>query len=916
MNPRNLPVYQQREKILSSLRDHQVVVVESPTGSGKTTQLPVILHEAGFESRGVIGITQPRRIAAVSVSDYIRKQLHQELGEQAQAFCGYKMRFHDTTTGDTRIKVMTDGILLQELKADPYLSRYSVIMVDEAHERSLNIDFILGLLKRSLELRPDLKLIISSATINADIFSDYFASAPVVRIDTETFPVSTIYAPPAVQGDYEVLVQKIVEIVGHVIDEKRPGDMLIFLSGERIIKDTITALYSQPFRKKLYILPLYGRLSKEEQDEVFPPPPPGKIKLVVATNIAETSITIDGITTVIDSGLAKMNFYNPRTFTSSLVEKPISKASANQRRGRAGRTRPGTCYRLYPMEDFQYRPEFTQEEIFRTDLSEVVLRMAELGIRDFESFDFISPPGRGGIASAVETLNLLDALDDERSLSRIGQRMARFPLLPRHSRMIVEAMLSYPDVLDHVVTATSFLTTNNPFLLPQGEESEARNAHHHFRDEAGDFVSYLKMLRSYLDSRNKEKFCQRYYLDEQIMAEIANVKDQLGEIVGEMGMPVPSPPFPLKGEMLASYLCAVSTGLVQFICVRTGRSSYKSFTADRIEIHPGSVMFRETPDIMVAGEIVKTSRTFARSVSPLKAEWLKRISPEISGILARQLDKNSGGGKKGKKNKELARRLETGTKASRGKTTSGATGRRKIRTTDASDPWSQSSAEPPAYAGPSRGSGSQGTAKDQVSPNGMEVRIGGQIFPLKPFKGKKKILELSWRELSSLAHRDDLELIPPHRDLRVMVHYRKYIFLKQERLGNALGIARVLSPETHFREHWPKTAKVSPWELPEEVSSLLNYLPGISPVKKNDRELGFITLYTDNQGLYWLKSVKNFSISMSDSIASLDSLFDDLAALEAVRSQGGGDTLPPGIPELKELSGSLYRRFSQLLDEL
>lgn len=910
MNPRDLPVYQQREKILSSLRDHQVIVVESPTGSGKTTQLPIILHEAGFENRGIIGITQPRRIAAVSVSEYIRKQLHRELGEQARSFCGYKMRFHDTTSGDTRIKVMTDGILLQELKADPNLSRYSVIMVDEAHERSLNIDFILGLLKRSLELRPDLKLIISSATINADIFSAYFASAPVVRIDTETFPVSTIYAPPPVQGNDEALVQKIVEIVGHVIDEKRQGDMLIFLSGERIIKDTITALYSQPFRKKLYILPLYGRLSKEEQDEVFPPPPPGKIKLVVATNIAETSITIDGITTVIDSGLAKMNFYNPRTFTSSLVEKPISKASANQRRGRAGRTQPGTCYRLYPMDDFQYRPDYTQEEIYRTDLSEVVLRMAELGIRDFESFDFISSPGRGGIASAVETLNLLEALDEDRSLSNTGRQMARFPLLPRHSRMIIEGVHRYPDVLDHVVTATSFLTTNNPFLLPQGEESEARNAHHHFRDEAGDFVSYLKMLRSYRDSQNKEKFCKRYYLDEQIMAEIANVKEQLGEIVSEMGVPIPSPVFPLKGEMLAAYLCAVSTGLMQFICVRTGRSSYKSLTADRIEIHPGSVMFRETPDIMVAGEIVKTSRTFARSVSPLKAEWLKRISPEISGMLARQLDKNSGGGKKGKKSKELARRLESGRSKSGEKPAAGM-GRRKIRTTD------QVSRDSSSFqADLSPKNGSRAAPKDKISPDGMEVRIAGETFPLKPFKGKKKILELSWRELSSLAHREDVELIPQHRDLRIIVSYRKYLFLKQERLGNAMGIARILSPETHFREHWPKTAKVSPWELPDEVSSLLGYMPGISPVKKNDRELGFISLYTDNQGLYWLKAVKNFSSSLSDSLASLDSLFDDLAALEAVRSQGGGHTLPPGIPELKELSGSLYRHFSQLLDEL
>jgi ATP-dependent helicase HrpA len=887
MDPRQLPVYDQRAKILDHLADNQVIVVESPTGSGKTTQLPIILHEAGYDKRGVIGITQPRRIAAVSVSAYIRRQLETEQGEAAKNYTAFKMRFIDETTQETRIKIMTDGILLQEMKADPMLSRYSVIMVDEAHERSLNIDFILGLLKRSAENRPDLKIIISSATINAEVFSAYFNDAPVVRIDTETFPVSTVFAPPSVAGDPEVLIDKIVDIVGHVLEEKREGDMLIFLSGEKMIKDCISALYSQPYRKKLHILPLYGRLSKEEQDEVFPPPPEGKHKVVVATNIAETSITIDGITTVIDSGLAKMNFYNPRTYTSSLIEKQISRASANQRKGRAGRTRPGTVYRLYQREDFDHRPLFTQEEIYRTDLSEVVLRMAELGIRDFESFDFISSPGRAGIASAVETLMLLDALTDDRDLSQIGKYMARFPLLPRHSRMIVESMLKYPDVMDEVLIATSFLTSSNPFLLPQGQETEARNAHHNFRDKAGDFVSYLRLYHAFRDSTKKEKFCERHFLDYAIMLEILNVKEQLSDIVGEMGMPISAAGLPLKGDTLAQYICALAKGLIQFICVRTGRSSYRSLTAERVDIHPGSVMFRESPDFIVAGEIVKTSRTFARSVSPIMPEWLPRISKEVSEHL---LHKGRGPAPSGRD----ARRQDAPDSRKGGKRG------RKL----------------PAEARGAVSASSPPQAREKID-SSWQISLGGHVYDLKPWKGKKKILELDWRELASLSRMSHLELVPQYQDLRVLIRWQNRTFLKSERLGRALKIARMLSPELDGVEAWPRNARFSPWESPLDLSDCLEFLMKItSSGKKKDRELGFIALYTDGQGLYWLRPLSSFQAALSETLASLDSLIDDVVALEAVRDQGGGQTLPPGIPELKETTGQQYRRLSDMLESV
>ncbi len=632
MDPRSLPVYQQKDRIVEALSKNQVIVVESSTGSGKTTQLPIILKEAGYAKKGVIGVTQPRRIAAVSVSEFIANQLQSSM----PAPVGFKMRFEDNTSADTKIKIMTDGILLQELKADPLLSKYSVIMVDEAHERSLNIDFILGLLKEILRKRKDFTVIISSATINPGVFSEYFNDAPIVSIDTKIFPIIVEHHPLEVPSDPELLIKKITDLISKVEEKDEKGDILIFLTGERLIKECVSAIKDLHFSKQLHILPLYGRLSKEEQERVFDPAPEGKRKIVISTNIAETSVTIDGITIVIDSGLAKINYYNPNTFTASLIEMPISKASCNQRKGRAGRTQPGICYRLYSEEDYENRPDFTTEEIYRTDLSEVVLRMAELGIRDFIGFDFISQPEKRDIHGAREILDLLDALEDDNSLTKIGSFMCEFPLLPRLARMIVESVYRYPDVLEETVTAAAFLSTNTPFLLPQGEEMAARKAHHAFRDKHGDFVSYLNLLDAYKKARNKERFCERNYLDPKTMSEIRNIKEQLLEILSEKQIPIQS-----NGDV-ADYLCSVARGLIQFVCVRTKKYSYSSLTASQIQIHPGSVMFKEVPDFIVAGEIVRTSKTYARSVSPLQKNWLSRISPKLSKRLFSVSKKSQG----------------------------------------------------------------------------------------------------------------------------------------------------------------------------------------------------------------------------------------------------------------------------------
>ncbi len=808
MKPHELPVYRQKDKILEALAGNQVVVVESPTGSGKTTQLPLILHEAGYSRTGMIGVTQPRRIAAVSVCEYIAEQLDVTV----PGVVGYKMRFEDRTDFTTRIKIMTDGILLQEIKADRDLSRYNVVMVDEAHERSLNIDFILGLLKAVLQKRSDFKVIISSATINAEVFSEYFDECPVVRIDAEAFPVQVVYDVPKVdERNEDWLLQKIEQIVGRFVDEKRDGDILVFLSGEQPIKDCISLLSAAPYARKLQLVPLYGRLGKEEQESVFLPTPRGKTKVAVATNIAETSVTIDGITAVIDSGLAKINHYNPRTFTSSLVETPISKASCNQRRGRAGRTRPGTCYRLYSKSDYESRPLFAAEEIYRTDLSEVVLRMAEIGITDFESFDFISPPARKGISGAVETLRLLDALDDDNGLSETGKRMAEFPLLPRHSRMIVEAILRYPDVIEETITAAAFLSTNSPFLLPPGEELEARQAHHAFQDQAGDFVSYLKLLAAYRDAKNREKFCETFYLDPRTMAELANVKVQLEEIAAGMGVPI------LSGGSIADYLCAVARGLIQFVCASTGNGVYRSLTADQVHIHPGSVMFRESPRYIVAGEIVRTSRVFARSVSPLEKAWLPRISAELVAGLAAPPPR------------EEARAVRPRAKSAEKK-------------------------------------------RDTTS----QVTIGAQTFQLVPFKGKKKIAILPWERLRPALSDYDAASAQRFQGLRGRITYQGSDLLSGERLTTILKVAPQIDPDRASDHAELKGRTFNAAEELGELCGRLREILSLCTGTKKDRSLGFLALHTEGRGVYWFRCSRSFTNAVSASLSSLESLAEGI----------------------------------------
>ena len=847
----SLPVYQQKERILDNLSSNQVVVVQSPTGSGKTTQLPVILHEAGYSDRGIIAVTQPRRIAALSVSEFIAKQLKTGY----PGLVGYKMRFEDKTDNTTRIKIMTDGILLQEMKLDPWLSRYSVVMVDEAHERSLNIDFVLGLLKRVLQARTDFKVIISSATMNTEVFSAYFDGCPIVTIDTITYPVTVVYDPPAIpvstlnQSATEALLAKIESTIDRVIDNKTPGDILCFLPGEKIIKDCIRRLSSASFGRKLHLVPLYGRLAKEEQERVFDPAPFGKKKVVVSTNIAETSVTIPGITTVIDSGLAKLNYYNPKTYTSSLNETPVSKASCNQRKGRAGRTQSGTCYRLYSGKDFNSRQMYTTEEIYRTDLSEVVLRMAELGITDFESFDFISPPGHEGMAGAVETLGMLEALNDDNTLSPIGKLMVEFPLMPRISRIIVEAILHYPDVIEEALIAAAFLSAQSPFVLPPGEEADARKAHHAFRDIQGDFVSYVKLFRTYTSIKNTQRFCKVNYLDERVMAEILNIKEQLEEIVSNMGIPLGS------GGAYDDYLCCIAAGMIQFVCIREGKENYRSLTAENISIHPGSSMFHANPLYIVAGEIVRTSRMFAMSVSPLTKNILNRISDDLEPrLIALQRPRRS-----------ALQQTLSGKKVMY---------RDKLSTTAGTDAGRQDNC----------------------------IYVGGYSFQIEKIKGKKTLILPLEDITAALKQEKNEDKLVQIGGLKAKVLVKGYTLLTGEKAELIFRLVKELDLWPIDNSRWNRKININLHDE-ADLSVLIKNLPlilAVTEAKIKSKELGFICLYIDNRGTYWFKVSRGFATALNESISSLESLIDD--ASEILKEED------------KALLSSVYRKLTDIFN--
>ena len=556
--PDELPVVQRRDEIATAIRNHQVVVLCGETGSGKTTQLPKICLELGRGVAGMIGHTQPRRIAARAVATRIASELQSPLGHAV----GYKVRFHDQTRPETYIKLMTDGILLAEAQADRFLNAYDTIIIDEAHERGLNIDFLLGLLKNLLPRRPELKLIITSATIDPQRFSAHFHNAPILEISGRAYPVETRYRPPIDMDDPEsedLAMEEAIVAAAHELlhDGSAAGDILVFLAGEREIRETAEALRKH-HPPETEILPLYARLSADEQMRVFQTH--GRRRIVLATNVAETSLTVPGIRYVIDPGLARMSRYNPRTKVQRLPIERVSQASADQRKGRCGRVGPGICVRLYSEEDFAARPAFTDPEILRTNLSAVILQMKAFGLGNVQDFPFIDPPDYRAIRDGYATLHELGAIDDRNELTSIGRQLARLPVDPKLGRMVIAAVEE--DCAEEVLIIASALAVQDPRDRPMDKAAEADAAHAPFRDDRSDFLSFLKLWDAYHDrdrslSNSKlRKWCQASFVSYVRMREWHDVHAQLKEIVAEMGMlrptrqmqplPAASPAMPIK----------------------------------------------------------------------------------------------------------------------------------------------------------------------------------------------------------------------------------------------------------------------------------------------------------------------------------------------------------------------------------
>ncbi len=623
--PAALPIAGKRDEILAAVRDHQVVIVAGETGSGKTTQLPKMCLELGRGVRGAIGHTQPRRLAARTVAERVAEELETPLGGAV----GYKVRFSDHASDDTLVKVMTDGILLAELLDDRMLRRYDTLIIDEAHERSLNIDFILGYLAQLLPRRPDLKVIITSATIDPERFSRHFGDAPVIEVSGRTYPVEVRYRPIADEADSDQ-----IQAISDAVDELRAagrGDVLVFLSGEREIRDTADAL-RRAEQRDTEILPLYARLSAAEQHRVFQPHPGRRI--VLATNVAETSLTVPGIRYVIDPGTARISRYSHRTKVQRLPIEPISRASANQRKGRCGRTADGICIRLYSEEDFESRPEFTDPEILRTNLASVILQMATLGLGDVASFPFIDPPDHRNVRDGVQLLEELGAFDPSvkdagKRLTPLGRKLAQLPVDPRLARMVLEAE-RYGCVREVMVIAAA-LSIQDPRERPTDAQQAAAEKHGRFVDKDSDFLSYLNLWRylrkaqEELSSSQFRKLCRAEFLNYLRVREWQDVNSQLRQVARTFGIrssSAPDDPDNIHRSLLA--------GLLSHIGLKDPeRQEYQGARNARFAISPGSALFKKPPRWVMAAELVETSRLWGRVAARIEPEWAESLGQHL-----------------------------------------------------------------------------------------------------------------------------------------------------------------------------------------------------------------------------------------------------------------------------------------------
>ncbi|WOL07745.1 pre-mRNA-splicing factor ATP-dependent RNA helicase DEAH1 isoform X2 [Canna indica] len=618
---KTLPIYPYREELLQAVNDHQVIVIVGETGSGKTTQIPQYLHEAGYTKRGLIGCTQPRRVAAMSVAARVSQEMGVKLGHEV----GYSIRFEDCTSDKTILKYMTDGMLLREFLSEPDLASYSVIMVDEAHERTLSTDILFGLVKDIARFRKDLKLLISSATLDAEKFSDYFDSAPIFKIPGRRYPVS-IHFTKAPEADYiDAAIVTVLQI--HVTQP--PGDILVFLTGQEEI-ETIDEILKHRTRglgtkiAELIICPIYANLPTELQAKIFEPTPEGARKVVLATNIAETSLTIDGIKYVVDPGFCKIKSYNPRTGMESLLVNPISKASANQRAGRSGRTGPGMCFRLYTAYNYQNDlDENAVPEIQRTNLANVVLSLKSLGINDLVNFDFMDPPPSEALLKALEQLYALNALNSRGELTKTGRRMAEFPLDPMLSKTIV-ASEKYKCSEEAISIASMLSVGNSIFYRPKDKQVHADNARLNFHTgNVGDHIALLNVYNSWKETNYSTQWCYENYIQVRSMKRARDIRDQLEGLLERVEIE-PTSSF----NDLDAVKKAITAGFFHHSAKLQKTGAYKTLkNPQTVYIHPSSGLAEVLPRWVIYHELVLTTKEYMRQVTELKPDWLVEIAP-------------------------------------------------------------------------------------------------------------------------------------------------------------------------------------------------------------------------------------------------------------------------------------------------
>ncbi|MBW1842103.1 MAG: ATP-dependent RNA helicase HrpA, partial [Deltaproteobacteria bacterium] len=652
----DLPITAKKKEIIDSISKNQVVIISGETGSGKTTQIPKFCLAAGRGIDGKIGCTQPRRIAATTVSRRIAEEFGEELGRSV----GYKIRFQDKTSQNEYIKIMTDGILLAETQNDPLLSEYDTIIVDEAHERNLNVDFVLGILKTLFKQRKDLKLVITSATIDTEKFSKAFDNAPVIEVSGRMYPVETHYFPVDSKIDEDgdqTHIEMTVRAVDKLIRESAFGDILIFMPTEQDIRDTCELIEAKDYRKSM-IFPLFARLSASEQASVFSPI--SRRKIIVATNIAETSITIPGIKYVIDTGLARISRYNPKSRTTSLPVTAISKSSADQRKGRCGRVEYGVCIRLYSEEDFDARPLFTPPGILRANLAEVILRMISLKLGEISDFPFIDRPASKSIHDGFDLLYELGAIalkpNKKKSrgtssfyLTEKGRIMAKMPIDPRLSGMLIESRSQ--GCLKEMTVIASALSIRDPRERPTEKATEADQIHKTFHDISSDFITLINIWGKYHKTLQKEKttgrlkkFCKAHYLSFRRMREWRDIHAQISEILKEYGLrdkkATVSNERTRQGSLSETSITADSplygaihksilSGFLSNIAMKKEQNIFQAAKGKEVMIFPGSILFNNAKSWVVAAEMIETSRLFARTCANIESEWLEALGKDL-----------------------------------------------------------------------------------------------------------------------------------------------------------------------------------------------------------------------------------------------------------------------------------------------